>query len=111
VPDSPSPDRVTAKLAAIREDFRVTADLERLGGYKTHTAALRHGTALLAAVEAVLATHRRSIFPATTGKDRGKHYCLACTASVDDQSLYAIWPCPTYAAISSALLGEAPDAT
>ena len=47
-------DRVTAELAAIREDFRVTADLERLGGYKTHTAALRHGTVLLAAVEAVL---------------------------------------------------------
>jgi len=87
-------DRVTAELAAIREDFRVTADLERLGGYKTHTAALRHGTALLAAVEAVLALHRPGFEMCVDAV-----WCCHCGVSV-------VWPCPTYRAISAALTGK-----
>jgi hypothetical protein len=88
-------DRVAAELAAIREDFRVTADLERLGGYKTHTAALRHGTALLAAVEAVLALHRPGFEMCVDAL-----WCQECGVETD-------WPCKEYQAISSALLGEA----
>ena len=119
-------DPVTAELATIREDFRVTADLERLGGYKTHTAALRHGTVLLAVVEVVLALHRPDGYTQTIGPCSSHEQRATSRVTRDLEAMRACprcvvvehvrcwqsgcpdeWPCPTYLAIQSALTGEA----
>ena len=60
---------------------------------------------LLAAVDAVLAHHQPQpgMFPPT---------CFACAAWDEDaeETVEACWPCPTYLAISRALLGpEGPE--
>jgi hypothetical protein len=60
---------------------------------------------LVLAVEAVLKLHRRSMFPASMGEHRGRHYCPACTAEIDHQTDYADWPCFEYLAILAALTG------
>jgi hypothetical protein len=39
--------------------------------------------------------HHRSLFPATSGEWRGKHYCPACTYTDDGWTAYAVWPCAT----------------
>jgi hypothetical protein len=57
----------------------------------------------LVALRAVLALHRTSVFPASSGEDRGRHYCVACTSSVDHHSLYVLTPCPTVRAVVDAL--------
>jgi hypothetical protein len=91
---NPPADPVAAYLAK----FRV--------GDSRHDPELMDGTRLLAALEAVLAAHRRAVFNVTSGEHRGKPYCLDCTTSIDHQTAYALWPCKTYRAISAALLGE-----
>jgi hypothetical protein len=45
--------------------------------------------------------HRRSIFPATRGEHKGRHYCVACTVDVDDYTRYVDWPCPDAVPVSS----------
>ena len=62
----PDTDPVAAAVAARLDDCRPLAE------------AQGDVADLLAAVEAVLAPPR-SLFPATRGEDRGKHYCLDCT--------------------------------
>lgn len=37
--------------------------------------------------------HRRSTSPASMGEHKGRHYCVACTVSVDDFTAYVDWPC------------------
>lgn len=39
--------------------------------------------------------HRRSLFAASMGPDRGKHYCMECTTYCDDGARYVLWPCAT----------------
>jgi len=87
-------DRVTAELAAIREDLLVTAKLERAGGYKAPTLALKHATTLLAALETALealARHQQFI------TDRKGTICAGCLEDV---------PCPDTARVTAALLGK-----
>jgi hypothetical protein len=93
--DPSTPDPVAARLAGIR-----LAHLDRASKVAPYVPAL------LAALEAVLAAHRRAVFNVTSGEHRGKPYCLDCTTSIDHQTAYALWPCKTYRAISTALLGE-----
>ena len=35
------------------------------------------------------------MFPASTGEHRGRHYCVGCTVSIDDQTAFVDWPCDT----------------
>jgi hypothetical protein len=54
-----------------------------------------------AAIERVKGIHHRSMFPATSGEHRGKHYCPACTYTDDSWTAYAVWPCATAAAVEA----------
>src|SRR5690606_11458620 len=40
-----------------------------------------------------MAEHRRSLFPASMGEHKGRHFCLDCTVSIDDFTAYVDWPC------------------
>ena len=70
---------------------------------------------LLAAVEAALKDHRKSMFPAGppgAGDAYGKHYCAGiCYTSIDDQVIYRVWPCEPYQAITAALSGTGKGAS
>lgn len=107
-----SDDPVAAELAAVRD---LIAERDELVA-RMDTAAVpvqefnasqdrlaARAPRLLAAVEAALGGHHRSLLPATSGEHRGKHYCLDCTASIDHQTAYAVWPCARYAAIAREL--------
>ena len=83
-------DPLVAKLAAIREDLRVTAELERAGGYEKPTLALAHAASLLAAADAVLALHVPYL-------SAGEGFCAHCGYD---------WPCKDRQAITAALTGK-----
>lgn len=58
--------------------------------------------ALAAEVErlrAAASVHRKSLFPASMGEHKGRHFCLACTTDVDDFVAYVDWPCAIGAAL------------
>lgn len=91
MPDSPVPDPVAAYLAEAKERAeQITPACEPDCGGEPCTGhdALR----LLAAVERVLALHRSDSGESTYNKQCG-------------QDGFG-WPCPTYRAISAALLGK-----
>lgn len=44
--------------------------------------------------------HRRSRFPASSGEDRGRHYCMECTTYCSDGAVYVVWPCRTARAVA-----------
>ena len=102
-----SADSLSAALDGMRRrarqitDEHAADDCDRDGETCTgHDAEL-----LLAAVDAVLAHHQPQpgMFPPT---------CFACAAWDEDaeETVEACWPCPTYLAISRALLGpEGPE--
>jgi hypothetical protein len=41
------------------------------------------------------ALHHRSMVPAAGTSHHGRHYCVACSVSIDDMTAYIDWPCPT----------------
>ena len=95
-------DEMTAALEQIRAD---------LGDGATYPRRVMeiHAPRLLAAVEAALKDHRKSMFPAGppgAGNAYGKHYCAGiCCTSIDDQVIYRVWPCQPYQDITAALSG------
>lgn len=48
-----------------------------------------------ARLQAIRNLHRRSESPASSGDHKGRHYCIACTTSVDDFTAYVDYPCKT----------------
>lgn len=91
-------DRLAAALDEIRQrSERSLADPGSLPISHAGVRGLMESAAdvprLLAGYDALLKDHHRSMFPASMGESRGKHYCPACSASVDDQMLYVVWPC------------------
>lgn len=54
---------------------------------------------LAKAIESVRILHARSLYPASMGEQRGTHYCMACTVSIDDYTAYVEWPCATARAV------------
>jgi hypothetical protein len=44
--------------------------------------------------------YRRSLFPASIGENRGRHYCMECTTYADDEANYVLWPCRTARAVA-----------
>jgi hypothetical protein len=61
---------------------------------------------LRAALDAVLKLHQRSTLSASRGEHKGRHFCRACSTSVDDFTAYTDWPCPEVQAITRELTGE-----
>lgn len=57
----------------------------------------------LAALRAVLELHRPSRLPRASGPSRGRHFCVACSTSVDEHRVNVLAPCPTVAAMAQAL--------
>ncbi|MCW2899504.1 MAG: hypothetical protein JWO67_1769 [Streptosporangiaceae bacterium] len=102
------PDPTQGPVAAYLEHVR--QDLRTPGEVATDRIREEHVPALLAVADEVVKRHRRSVLPASMGEHRGRHFCVACTASTDDQTVYEDWPCPEYEAVSRALAGEVPGA-
>lgn len=78
-------DKLTAALNAIRAEWKVSGGSQRDEGR------------LLAAIDAVLAFHRPV-------KRMTATLCSSCVSASGKHRLD--WPCPEYAAITAALLGE-----
>jgi len=105
---APDPTAASAILAGIRErgyrNGATGAECARLSD-----AAAVDVPLLVAAVEAALKDHRKSMFPAGppgAGDAYGKHYCAGiCCTAVDDQVIYRVWPCQPYQDITAALTG------
>lgn len=95
----PDPDPVATYLAQIRERMnqRLTIPVTPAMAMRGAIESARDIPRLLAAVDAVLAVHRRA--PGHDGRDR----CAWCRTS---RGVREPWPCGEYQAISAELLGE-----
>lgn len=58
---------------------------------------------------AVSALHHQSLFPASRGEHKGKPVCNTCTYSLDHDTVYGVWPCPTWQAVQAVLDADPPS--
>ena len=112
------PDPLASTLAGVqqRADAAAAMDIDVLAAFNgvsvggVIAASAVDVPLLLAAIEAILKDHRKSMFPAGppgAADAYGKHYCAGiCYTSVDQQAIYRVWPCQPYQDIARALLGE-----